>query len=43
MDRIRTYFGINKITIEKIEFIEKETKMNLSEFRNILNLQNKLQ
>ena len=33
-DRIRVYFGINKITIEKIQLIEKGTGLYLSEIRN---------
>ena len=32
--RIRVYFQINEITNEKLEYIEKEMKLNLSEFRN---------
>lgn len=34
IDRIRVYFEINKITIEKIHLIEKGTGLNLSEIRN---------
>ena len=32
--RIRVYFNMNKITKEKIDYIEKEIKLNLSEYRN---------
>ena len=32
--RIRVYFQINEITDEKLDYIEKETKLNFSEFRN---------
>jgi len=36
LDRIRVYFGINKITIKKIQLIEKGTGLNLSEIKNKL-------
>ena len=36
--RIDVYFGINKITLNKINYIEKETKLNLSKFRNQINI-----
>jgi len=32
--KIKVYFGYNKITKEKIDLIEKETKYNLSIYRN---------
>lgn len=32
--KIRRYFAYNEITKEKLDFIEKKTKLNLSEFRN---------
>ena len=34
MDKIKWYFEYNKITKEKIDFIERETKYNLSLYRN---------
>ena len=34
MVKIKVYFGYNKITKEKIDLIEKETKYNLSIYRN---------
>ena len=34
MVKIKVYFGYNKITKEKIDLIEKETKYNLSMYRN---------
>lgn len=34
MLKIKVYFGYNKITKEKLDFIEKETKYNLTMFRN---------
>ena len=34
MLKIKVYFGYNKITTEKINLIEKETKYNLSIYRN---------
>ena len=33
IDKIKTYLGYNKITKEKIDLIEKRTKINLTEFR----------
>ena len=36
IDRIKVYFGINKITLEKIKLVEKGTGLNLSEIRNKL-------
>ena len=38
LDRIRVYFGINKITIKKIQLIEKGTGLNLSEIKNKLKI-----
>lgn len=32
--KIKSYFKINKITLEKIEYVEKNTGFNLDEFRN---------
>ena len=32
--RINEYFEDNKITLEKIEYIEKELKLNLSKYKN---------
>ena len=34
MLKIKVYFGYNEITTEKINLIEKETKNNLSIYRN---------
>ena len=34
MEKIKVYFGYNEITKEKIDLIERETKYNLSIFRN---------
>ena len=34
---ITNFFIVNKITIEKINFMEKELNLNLSEYRNKLN------
>ena len=34
MDKIRSYFGCCMVTKEKIDFMENETKYNLTEFRN---------
>ena len=31
--RIKTYFGYNKITLEKVNMIEKFTGFNLSEYK----------
>ena len=36
MDKIKVYLGYNKITKEKIDFIERETIYNLSSYRNII-------
>ena len=36
IERIKVYFAINKITKEKINLIEKDTGLNLSEIRNKL-------
>jgi hypothetical protein len=36
IDRIKVYFGINKITLEKIQLVEKGTGINLSVIRNQL-------
>ena len=36
MDRIRVYFGYNEITKEKLDLMEKETHLNLSEIRKKL-------
>ena len=30
IDRIKVYFGINKVTLEKIQLVEKGTGLNLS-------------
>ena len=35
--RIREYFSVNDITLEKINFIENETKINCSIYRNKIN------
>ena len=32
--KLEVYFSMNKITKEKLDYIEKETKLNLSKFRN---------
>jgi hypothetical protein len=32
--KLKVYFSINKITKEKLDYIERETKLNLSTFRN---------
>lgn len=37
INKIRSYFSFNKITKKKIDYIENETGINLSEFRIILN------
>lgn len=34
---IKGFFSINKITIKKINYIEKKLNINLSEYRNKLN------
>ena len=34
--KIKRYFKYNKITKEKIEYIEKETKLNLSKYKDKL-------
>ena len=31
--KVRVYFGLNKITLEKIDLIEKYSKLNLSKFK----------
>ena len=36
MHRIKRYFKINDITLEKINYIEKKTGLNLTKYRNIL-------
>lgn len=41
MNRIRVYFGINKVTIEKIQLMEKGTGLNLSEIKNNLKILDK--
>ena len=33
--RIEVYFALNEITLQKIEYIEKETKLNLSHFKKM--------
>ena len=40
IERITSYFEENKITLEKINFIEKELKLNLSSIRNMINKTN---
>ena len=35
--KIEVYFGYNKITKEKNDLIEKETKFNLTDYRNKIN------
>ena len=35
--KVGIYFSINKITKEKIDFIERETNFNLSDFKKIIN------
>ena len=37
--KIQFYFSYNKITLEKLNYIEKETGMNLSEYKNKLGKQ----
>ena len=37
--KIHFYFSYNKITLEKLNYIEKETGMNLSEYKNKLGKQ----
>ena len=34
--KIRFYFNYNKITLDKINLIEKRTRLNLDEYRNKL-------
>ena len=34
--KIRTYFGLNLVTSEKIKYLEKETGFNLSNYTNII-------
>ena len=34
--KLEVYFGLNEITKEKIDFIEKETKLNLSKYRKYI-------
>ena len=36
MCKIADYFAYNNITLEKIDYIEKETKINLTEYRKKL-------
>lgn len=36
MHKINLYFNYNKVTIEKIIYIEKKCKLNLTKYRNIL-------
>lgn len=36
MKRIDVYFSINEVTLDKIDYIEKKTNLNLSKFRNQL-------
>ena len=40
MNKIKFYFAFNKISLKKIKYIEKETRINLTVFRNKLNKQN---
>ena len=40
LERLATYFEENGITLEKIEYIERELKLNLSSFRIKLNMTN---
>ena len=40
--RLKEYFQQNGITLEKIELIEKELKLNLTKYRNALNSSNNL-
>ena len=35
--KVGIYFSVNKITKEKIDFIEKETNFNLTEFKKKIN------
>ena len=37
MHKINLYFGYNKITYEKITYIENKTGLNLNKFKLILN------
>ena len=36
LKRIDVYFSINDITLEKINYIENKTKLDLSKFRNTI-------
>ena len=36
MERINMYFKYNKITKEKIDYIEKRTKYNLTKYRSMI-------
>ena len=36
-ERLANYFDENGITIEKINYIEKELKLNLTSYRSLLN------
>ena len=40
IERITAYFEENRITLEKINFVEKELKVNLSSIRNMINKTN---
>ena len=39
MNKIKFYFAFNKISLKKINYIEKEARINLTVFRNKLNKQ----
>ena len=38
--KIQFYFGYNKITLEKLNYIERQTRMNLSLYKNKLEKKN---
>jgi len=40
MHKINLYFNYNKLTLEKINYIEKECRLNLKEYRIKLNIKN---
>ena len=42
LNRIKVYFAINKITLEKINYIENKTNINLSEYKNKINFDLKI-
>ena len=40
MARVKTYFGYNKISIQKINLIENHTNLNLTEFKIKIHINN---